>query len=354
MTQLELWSKAILPINATIEQAIQVLNDVALKIVLITDDKGIFLGTISDGDIRRGLLKGLHFLSSIESVIHREALTVTSDLPRDQVVKLMTAYKVQQIPIIDERKLLTGLHVWDEVAPTSVRSNIMIIMAGGKGTRLYPQTIECPKPLVKIAGKPILQHTLERAKAEGISHFILAIHYLGHMIEDYFGNGEKFGVRIEYLRELTPLGTAGALSLLESPPTSVFLVTNGDVITGVRYGEILDFHDRQGAMGTMAVHLHEYQNPFGVVQIEGFEISGYEEKPIHQSYINAGVYALNPDCLKLLKKAEHCDMPELFEKMRKNSNRIVAYPIHEHWLDIGRPDDLQKAISETQKRNGHS
>jgi len=354
MTNQESWPKAILPINATIRQAIQVLNEVALKIVLITDSKGILLGTVSDGDIRRGLLKGLNLSSSIESVIHREVLTVTSDLPRDLVIKMMTAYKVQQIPIVDERNLLIGLHIWDEVTPTAVRSNIMIIMAGGKGTRLHPQTIECPKPLIKIAGKPILQHIIERAKAEGISHFILAIHYLGHLIEDYFGNGEKFDVRIEYIRESTPLGTAGALSLLDSPPASVFLVTNGDVITDVRYGQILDFHDRQEAMGTMAVHSHEYQNPFGVVQIEGFEISGYEEKPILQSYINAGVYALNPTCLKLLKKAEHCDMPELFEKMRKNSNRVVAYPIHEHWLDIGRPDDLQKAISETQEKNGHS
>ena len=217
-------------------------------------------------------------------------------------------------------------------------------MAGGKGSRLHPQTENCPKPLLPIAGKPILEHIIERAKIEGFSHFILAIYHLGHMIEEYFGNGDALGVRIEYLREESPLGTAGALSLLNPLPESAFVVTNGDVITDIRYGELLDFHNQHGATATMAVRVHEWQNPFGVVETQGLEIVGYEEKPVSRSHINAGVYVIEPSVIGLLTKFISCDMPTLFERIRANEKKVVAYPIHENWLDIGRPDEFLKAI----------
>ena len=194
-----------------------------------------------------------------------------------------------------------------------------------------------------IEGKPILEHIINRAKAEGFSHFILAIYHLGHMIEEYFGTGEKFGVRIDYLRETSPLGTAGALSLLDPLPSSAIIVTNGDVITDIRYGELLDFHEQNGASATMAVRMHEWQNPFGVVQTQGIEITSYEEKPISRSNINAGVYVIDPSFLKLLKKSERYDMPTLFELIQSKGERIVACPIHETWLDVGSPEDLELA-----------
>jgi NDP-sugar pyrophosphorylase family protein len=178
---------------------------------------------------------------------------------------------------------------------------------------------------------------------EGFSHFVLAIHYLGHMIEDHFGNGERLGVHIDYLREETPLGTAGALGLLNPLPNEPFVVTNGDVITDIRYGELLDFHMRYAAAATMAVRIHEWQHPFGVVQTQGVEIIGFEEKPIARSHINAGVYALNPFALKALSSGLHCDMPTLFERLQTEKQRTVAYPMHEPWLDVGRPDDLDRA-----------
>ena len=203
-----LWPRAILPINSNIEQAIHVLNEASLRIVLITDVTGVLVGTVSDGDIRRGLLKGLGLASPIESIIHYDALVVPPELSRDLVVKLMTANKIQQIPIVDDKLHVVGLHLWDEISVPSARSNMMVIMAGGKGTRLHPQTENCPKPLLLVAGKPILEHIIDRAKVEGFSHFVLAIYHLGHMIEEYFGDGERFGVEIEYLREESPLGTA--------------------------------------------------------------------------------------------------------------------------------------------------
>jgi NDP-sugar pyrophosphorylase family protein len=194
-----------------------------------------------------------------------------------------------------------------------------------------------------VAGKPMLEHIIERAKREGFNRFVLAIHYLGHLIEAYFGNGERLDVQIDYLREDTPLGTAGALGLLNPLPDASFVVTNGDVITDIRYGELLDFHSRHAATATMAVRVHEWQHPFGVVQTRGVEIVGFEEKPIARSHINAGVYALDPTALSVLTADAHCDMPTLFERLQAKEKRTVAYPMYEPWLDVGQPDDLKLA-----------
>ncbi len=339
----ERWRQAILPAYATIEQAIKNLNHSGVRIVLVVNDRAELRGTISDGDIRSGLLKGLDLHSPIESIIHRKALVVPPEMMREMVMQLMVANKIQQIPVVDERRHVVGLYLWDEITTPPKRSNLMVIMAGGIGTRLRPHTENCPKPLLSIAGKPMLEHIIDRAKLEGFSHFVLAIHYLGHMIEDYFGSGERMGVQIDYLREQSPLGTAGALGLLNPRPDFPFVVTNGDVITDIRYGELLDFHTRHHASATMAVRVHEWQHPFGVVQTEGVEIIGFEEKPVARSHINAGVYALDPDALSALCADTHCDMPTLFEHLKAQDKRTVAYPMHEPWLDVGRPDDLHSA-----------
>jgi dTDP-glucose pyrophosphorylase len=345
----QLWRQAILPLDATIGQAICNLNQVAIKIVLVVNGFGVLEGTISDGDIRRGLLKGLDMNSPIASIIHRNALVVPPELGRDLVMQLMAANKLQQIPVVDEQHHIVGLHLWDEITMPPSRTNLMVIMAGGKGARLQPHTKDCPKPLLDIAGKPMLEHIIDHAKLEGFNHFVLAIHYLGHMIEEYFGNGEQLGVRIDYLREESPLGTAGALGLLNPLPEVPFVVTNGDVITDIRYGELLDFHIRYSAAATMAVRVHEWQHPFGVVQMQGVEIVGFEEKPIARSHINAGVYALDPTALSVLTTDTHCDMPTLFERLQIKKERTVAYPMHEPWLDVGRPLDLQLANSQSAK-----
>ena len=337
------WRKAILPASATIQEVIRNMNMSSLRIVLVANVRGELEGTVSDGDIRRGLLRGLDLSSPVESVIHRGALVVPPVMGRDMVLQLMVANKIQQIPVVDEQQRIMGLHVWDEITTPPTRPNRMVIMAGGKGTRLRPLTENCPKPLVQVAGKPMLEHIIERGKLEGFSDFVLAVHYLGHMIEDYFGNGARLGVSIEYLREESPLGTAGALGLLSPRPDEPFLVTNGDVVTDIHYGDLLDFHNRLEAIATMAVRAHEWQHPYGVVQTRGVDIVGFEEKPISRSHINAGVYVLSPEALDELSDGTHCDMPTLFEQLQTKSKRTVAYPMHEPWLDVGRPDDLEKA-----------
>lgn len=344
-----IWRKAILPVTASINQAISNLDQVAIKIVLVVNEAGELEGTITDGDIRRGLLKGLDLSSPITDVIHRNSLVVPPQMAREMVVQLMVANKIQQIPVLDKDRRVVGLHLWDEISTPIVRPNIMVIMAGGKGTRLRPYTENCPKPLLLIAGKPILEHIIERAKLEGFSRFMIAIHYLGEMIEAHFGNGKHLGVQIDYLREQVPLGTAGALGLLNPRPTEAFVVTNGDVISDVRYGELLDFHSLYKATATMAVRVHEWQHPFGVVQTKGATITGFDEKPVVRSHINAGVYALNPDALDVLTTNTTCDMPTLFERLHAKALNTVAYPMHEPWLDVGRPDDLATARANSEK-----
>jgi dTDP-glucose pyrophosphorylase len=344
------WRDTLIFLDSKIKDAIQTLNMTGLKIVIVVDSGGKLLGTISDGDIRRGLLKGLNIDSPISDIIYRDTLVIPAEMDAKIVMQLMITNKIFQIPIVNEANQVVGLQLYDEIIMPAERSNLMVIMAGGRGSRLYPQTENCPKPLLPIAGRPILEHIITQAKTEGFKHFVIAIHYLGYMIEEYFGNGQKMGVKIEYLKEEKPLGTAGALSLFENLPNLPIVVTNGDVITDIRYAEILNFHEEQGAAATMAVRSHEWKNPFGVVQIQGVEIISYDEKPTYRSNVNAGVYVLNPSLLRFIPKSQPFDMPSLFEIAGKNSERTVAYPVHEQWLDVGRPKDLLQAENQA-KRN---
>lgn len=337
------WRRALLPIDCTLQQAIRNLDSTTLQIALIVEPDDTLIGTLTDGDIRRGLLRGVDLNTPIEGIINREPLVVPAQVGRPLILQLMQANKIRQLPVVDNTRRVVGLQVWDDLMVPGARDNAMVIMAGGEGTRLRPHTENCPKPLLPVGGKPMLEHIIERAKAEGFHHFILAVHYLGHMIEEYFGDGSRWQVRIEYVREKTLLGTAGAVGLLDPLPTTPLVVTNGDVLTDIRYGELLDFHLRYDAAATMAVRLHEWQHPFGVVRINGVDIIGFEEKPVSRSHINAGVYVLAPQALKQLPRGERCDMPMLFSRLQDAGERTIVYPMHEPWLDVGRIADFDRA-----------
>lgn len=337
------WREALLPEGASIEDVIRCLNQAAVQIAIIVRGDDELVGIITDGDIRRALLRGLHVGSPIDTVIMRDPLVVPPDIRGEAVAQIMRANRVHQIPVVDDRRRVIGLHLWDEVEVTQERQNLMVIMAGGLGRRLHPYTENCPKPMLPVAGKPILEHVIERARAEGFRHFVLAIRHLGEMIEEHFRDGTKLGVQIDYLREKQPLGTAGALGLFNPHPDRAFVVTNGDVLTDIRYGDLLDFHQRNAATATMAVRHYEWQNPFGVVHTRGMEITGFEEKPVHRSNVNAGIYALSPEALSYLTPNERCDMPELFDQLREQGRRTVVFPMHEPWLDVGRPSDYDQA-----------
>ncbi len=339
----EAWRRALLHKHSTIKEAIRSLNESATKIVLVIEDDEILVGTLTDGDIRRGLLKGIGLDSPVGLIVHQDALVVSPQMNREAALDLMQANVINALPVVAENRRVVGLHLLNELLLPAWRSNVMVIMAGGLGTRLKPYTENCPKPLLPIGGKPMLEHIIERARSEGFRHFVLAVYYLGHMIEEHFGDGSLWDVEIEYLREQSPLGTAGALSLLKDVKGIPFVVTNGDVLTDIRYGELLDFHCQHQAVATMAVRQYEWQHPFGVVKIKGVDMVGFEEKPVTRTHINAGVYVLEPMVLDFLANSGHCDMPTLFARIQEVGRRTIVYPMHEPWLDVGRPDDLRQA-----------
>ncbi len=342
-TSREPWRDALLAENATLREAIRSLDRSSQQIVLVIDSEEVLVGTITDGDIRRGMLRGVGMDDALLTVVHRDPMVIPQGMDRQTALQLMRSNGLQQLPVVDDARRVVGLHLWNTVHAADARSNILVVMAGGRGTRLHPHTENCPKPMLPIGGKPMLEHIVERARAEGFRRFVFAVHYLAHMIEDHFGDGSRFDVAIDYLREEQPLGTGGALGLMTLRPDQPFVVTNGDVVSEVRYGEILDFHIRHGAAATMAVRPYEWQHPFGVVHTDGVDITGFEEKPTVRSRINAGIYALDPIALDAVAAGEHCDMPTLFARLQASSRRTIVYPTHEPWLDVGRPADLERA-----------
>lgn len=339
----ESWRLTLLPADATVEQAIHSLDASAQQIVLAVAEDDVLIGTVTDGDIRRALLRGLTLESSIDTIVYREPLVVPPQIERELALQLMQSNKVHQLPVVDENRRVVGLHQMGDLMSPQRRSNLMVIMAGGQGRRLRPHTENCPKPLLPVGDKPMLEHCIDQAKLDGFERFVITLHYLGHMIEEYFGDGRDRRITIDYLREERPLGTAGAVGLLHPRPDEPFVVSNGDVLTDIRFGELLDFHCRHGAVATMAVRLHEWQYPFGVVKTEGVDITGFEEKPVTRNHVNAGIYVLDPVALDSLEKGEHCDMPTLFRVLQERGARTIVYPMHEPWLDVGREGDLRKA-----------
>jgi len=337
------WRSALLPAGATLQQAIQSLNTSALQIVLVVGPDDVLVGTVTDGDIRRGLLRGLTLDSPIDSIIYHEALVVPPRLDGATVLGLMRANEIHALPVVDDRRRVVGLLVLNELlAPVAVRPNTLVIMAGGQGSRLLPHTAHCPKPLLPVGGKPIIEHIIERAQGDGFRRFVLVVHHLSHMIEEFCDDGRRWQVEISYVREESPLGTAGGLALMPTPHEP-FVVSNADVLSDVRYGELLDFHRGQDAIATMAVRPHEWTHQFGVVRINGIEIEGFEEKPVIRSHVNAGIYVLQPAALDGLVLGERCDMTTLFTRLRELGRRTIVFPMHERWMDLGVPDDLARA-----------
>jgi len=336
------WRRAIIPPTATVREAINNLNATALQVALIVDSDGSFLGILTDGDIRRCLLKPEGLDHSINDAIQRNPVVVQSGVNQRDVLALLRTKRLRHLPVLDGDRRLVGLHILEDLTGSPEVPNLLVVMAGGKGERLRPYTESCPKPMLLIDGRPILEHCLERAIFQGFKRFILSVHYLSNTIMNYFGNGERWGVEIDYLYEDQPLGTAGGLEKLDPVPDTSVVVTNGDVLTTIDYPSLLDFHYRHDASATMAVRIHEWQSPFGVVEATGLDIQHIEEKPQYRAYTIAGVYALQPEVLQLLDGTP-CDMPDLFERIRSTGGRTIIFPTHEPWVDIGREKDYLNA-----------
>ena len=337
------WKDSRITLNATIKDAIKSLNESGTQIILVVDTNEKFLGTISDGDLRRGFISGLNLTTEISTVYNPTPITASSNDSESEILRLMNIHGVRQIPVVGANGNIEKLCLLNQYAKPQSIDNALVIMAGGKGTRLLPYTENTPKPMLEISGKPIIQHIIENATKQGITNFFVSIHHLGSVIRKFLGDGAQFGARITYIEENQPLGTAGALTLMEVSDKQPFLVVNGDVVSSIDYKTLLEFHKQQNAMGTMATKLYEWQHPFGVVQTSRFEITEYQEKPLMQSLINAGIYVLDPSALKLMVRDEYCDMPELFTAIRNADQKTVAFPLYEGWIDVGRIDDFRMA-----------
>lgn len=332
--------------NATIKEAMKKIDDGAIKIAIVTDEDLKLLGTITDGDIRRSILNGFSLDQSIENIYNRNAIKAYIDTPKSELLKLAKQHSVLRVPIVDENEKLLSLELVEELITPGFKPNKVVLMVGGLGSRLRPLTDNTPKPMLPVGGKPILETIVERFASYGFINIIMCIGYKSHVIQDYFGDGSKFGVNIEYILEDMRMGTAGALSLLQERPEEPFFVMNGDLLTNVNFDHFCDYHTANNSKGTMCVREYDFQVPFGVVNLKGHNIIRIEEKPVHNFFVSAGIYMLDPSCIDMIPKNEFYDMPTLFEKMIEQNDNAISFPLREYWLDIGRIEEYEKANNE--------
>lgn len=324
----------------------RVIDQGGAQIALVLDDQQRLLGTLTDGDIRRALLHGETLDAPAERVMNREFRFVRSYDDQSMVLEMMRREVLRQIPVIDAQGRVVQLFTLQDLLKPKQRSNAVVIMAGGKGTRLRPHTENCPKPMLPVGDKPMLEIHLEQCISSGFCNFYFSVNYLKEQIIEYFDDGSRWGVSIEYLVEREPLGTAGSLKLLPDSLTDSILVVNGDVLTHLNLGNLLQFHSEHHANATLCVREHELTVPFGVVQTNGIELAGFQEKPTYRHQINAGIYVIDPDLLRLLNPNQFTDMPTLLTTAQEYGHRVVVCPVHEYWLDVGRPETLRQAQHE--------
>lgn len=322
------------------------IQESELRIAVVTTDDDRLLGVVTDGDIRRGMLEGVGQEARVTEVMSESPVTVREQADRESIVQLMREHSIHQVPVVDRQGRVVRLETIDDVIAPNERPNPVVVMAGGLGTRLRPITDDRPKPLVEVGGVPILQTILERLSTQGFRDVYLSVNYKADMIEDHFGDGADWDLQIEYLRERERRGTAGALSLLPERPEDSLLVINGDLLTTVNFGRVVDFHQEQSVSATMCVRGRDVDIPYGVVETDGHQINNIEEKPTNRYFVNAGIYVLEPETLEEVPGDRFYDMTELFQGLVDRGDDVTAYPIQEYWRDVGQKGDLHEAEEE--------
>lgn len=332
--------------NSTIKEALKIIDRGAIRIALIVDNNNKLLGTLSDGDIRRGLLKNYTLDDTINDLYFKSPITSLNTESKEKIIQKAIRNQVYQIPIIDENNYLVDIVNLATLLNVSKKRNRVILMAGGLGTRLRPLTEDTPKPMLKVGNKPILETIIKNFAAHGFINITISLNYKAEVIREYFKDGTDFGVNIDYIEENTRLGTAGALSLLQEQPNEPFFVMNADLLTDVNFSNLLNFHCFGNSNATMCVREYEYQIPYGVVKTKDSNITSIVEKPIKKFFVNAGIYVLSPNIFEYIPKNEFFDMPTLFNILIKKHKKVLSFPIHEYWLDIGRIEEYKKANEE--------
>lgn len=349
------WLSAVLAPTATMSDAVQVINNASLRFALVVDEHRKILGTVTDGDIRRGLIQQLGMNTPVSEVMNRSPITVNADMRREEMVRLMQEKDILQLPIVDSDRVVVGVEFLQKLSVSQKVENSVVLMAGGFGKRLQPLTETVPKPMLKVGRKPILESIVEQLSESGFNKIYISVFYKASIVQSYFGNGEKWGVDIEYLVEDEPLGTAGALSLLpEDIGPFPILVMNADILTKVEFSHLLAFHKEQECDLTVCVREYDYQVPYGVVEVSENRITSLIEKPIQSVFVNAGIYVIDPRLVRDHSWNGTSDMTDLINKQIQHSRPINVFPIHEYWIDIGLMEEYKRANSEAQKTSDDS
>ncbi|MFI5212924.1 MAG: nucleotidyltransferase family protein [Gemmatimonadales bacterium] len=343
LTRKEL-ARLTVPLGASILDALKALDRGARGIVLVRDRRGRVLGTLTDGDVRRAVLAGASLDSrTLESAMHRGFAFVDEAAGRPEVLDLMRARNISQVPVLDGGGRLVGLHLLREFLGSRPRPNCALLLAGGRGERLRPLTDHTPKPMIQVAGRPILERLVLHLVGAGIRRLFISLGHLGHVIERHFGDGSRFGCEIEYLRETRPLGTGGPLSLLPALPDVPLLVLNGDLVTQADVARLIDFHVKGRYVATMGVRTFGMDIPFGVVEVKAGRLTGLQEKPREQVLVNSGIYVLSRSAVRMVPAGEDYPITRLFETCLQRRLRVGACMIEEEWIDVGRHDQLRAA-----------
>jgi dTDP-glucose pyrophosphorylase len=328
-----------------LKDVLPLLNSKISPLLLVLDDEHKLVGTLTDGDVRRGILVGKTIQDTVATVMKRNPKFARRQTPPGMVQDLLEDIHPFPLPYVDDNGRIIDIQWMQQPGISHALPNVAVLMCGGLGTRMGSLTENCPKPMLPLYGKPILDWILSGLVKSGIEKFFLAVNYLSEMIEEYFTDGSQWGVQIEYIREEKRLGTAGALSLIPHRPEHPILVSNGDLLTRLDFCNILHFHNINESMGTMGIARYEFQNPYGVVRYDGANFLCIEEKPVSMCYVNAGIYVLDPQLLDLIPYNTFYDMPSLLSSAKDQGHRITVYPLSELWMDIGRESDLEKANS---------
>ncbi|MBM3567059.1 MAG: CBS domain-containing protein [Alphaproteobacteria bacterium] len=341
---MEDWKTALLSEGASIAEAIRVLESNVAHICLVVDGEGRLKGTITDGDVRRGLLRSLTLTEPADKVMKTTPIVGRASQDIQTQLDALRRVQILQLPLVDDDGRVVGLVTTKDLIAPGPRDNWVVLMAGGLGLRLRPFTEEMPKPMLKVGPKPLLETTLESFLLQDFRRFYISVNYLADKVRNYFGDGSRWGCEIRYLEEKEPLGTAGALSLLPERPSMPLIVMNGDVLTKVNFGQLLDFHREHKAAATMCVREYDFQVPYGVVRLDGARIHGLTEKPIHSFFVNAGIYVVEPGLLDALPiDGRRFHMTDLFEHAIGKGQETAAFPLREYWIDIGQLDDFTRA-----------
>ncbi|MCG6167585.1 nucleotidyltransferase family protein [Leptospira sp. FAT2] len=329
--------------DTPLRRAIEVLNEQHKRIVLITDSFSKLLGVLTDSDIRRIIIGSGSLDVPVSTVMITKPLTVTSDIPDNTILHLMKQKQIHQIPVLDDTGRVLDLKLIDDLLFSGIQAEAFIF-AGGLGTRLYPITQEIPKPLVKVGGKEILFTIMDGLIDTGFQRITLALNHKADMIRNAIASNKHYDGIVRFVQEENSLGTAGALSLLDSSELKLpLLAMNGDILSRVNYASLLNFHEAEKNIVTMTVRTENIQIPFGVVELEGNRITGISEKPEYKYFINAGIYILSPEAVRMVPPNTKIDMPQLITHLINQNVQVGSFPIHEYWIDIGRHSELKKA-----------